>query len=119
MDVLNFVFRTSKKTIGNVCRGFFSDYRHLENMFKYLANTSLTDVVEKNFKQQMGKLLFEYENLSFFCFDLLDYLEAYLRESIQTAEFAQFLENAEIKCDVEFDGSSLFKWICILVFQRV
>ena len=54
-----------------------------------------------------------------FFFYLLDYLETYLRESIQTAEFAQFLENAEIKCDVEFNGSSLFKWICILVFTTI
>ena len=34
---------------------------------------------------------------------------------IQTAEFAEFLENAEIRCATEFDGSDLFKWICILV----
>ena len=60
---------------------------------------------------RMGKFIF-------FSFYHLDYLETYLRESIQTAEFAQFLENAEIKCDVEFNGSSLFKWICILVFQQ-
>ena len=58
MDFLILVFRTSKKTIGNVCRGFFSDYRHLENMFKYLAKISLTDAMEKNFNQQISKWFF-------------------------------------------------------------
>ena len=43
------------------------------------------------------------------------YLEAYLRESIQTSEFAEYLENAEIRCATEYDGSDLYKWICLLV----
>ena len=39
----------------NVVRGFFNDARHLENMFKYLTRTSLTNVIDENFKQQIGK----------------------------------------------------------------
>ena len=51
-------FRDSKKKIPNTCRKFFDDYRHLENHFKYLSNTSgLVERVEKNFKLQMGEHL--------------------------------------------------------------
>ena len=94
------------------------DPRHLENMFKYLAMISLTPAVEKNFKQQMGKnrRYFKYTKSNFVNLSSSDYLEAYLRETIQSAEFSEYLENAEIKCDVEFDGASHYnKWICILV----
>jgi hypothetical protein len=85
-------------------------------MFKYLAVISLTPAVEKNFKQQMGKdcRYFKYNHCHIDP-SLSDYLEAYLRETIQSAEFADYMDNAEIKCDVEFDGASHYKWICILV----
>ena len=54
--IKNRIFRESKKAIPNTCRGFFCDYRHLENHFKFLTSTNgLTDVVERNFKQQMGE----------------------------------------------------------------
>lgn len=91
------MLRNSKKCIGKVVRGFYLDPRHLENMFKYLTNTSLTKVVEDNFVQQ------------------IDYMEAYLREMIQTAEFYEFMESIELKCEAEYDGSMHFKWLNILV----
>ena len=52
------LIRDSKKAIPNICRGFFKDFRHLENHFKYLTSTNgLSAIVQDNFKQQMGKKL--------------------------------------------------------------
>ena len=42
-------------------------------------------------------------------------MEAVLREEIQTTEFYEFLEQTEIKCETDYEGSNLFKWIRILV----
>ena len=51
---------------------------------------------------------------------ILDYMEAVLREDIQTTEFYEFMEQTEIKCETDYNGSDLFKWIRILVcYSRV
>ena len=47
--------------------------------------------------------------------EYLGFLEAYLREMLQTAEFYEFMENLDIKCNTEFEGSDIYKWISILV----
>ena len=48
-------FSDSQKLIGNSCRGFFTDYRHLEEHFKVITSScGLTAIVEENLKQQMG-----------------------------------------------------------------
>ena len=47
--------------------------------------------------------------------EFLGYLEAYLKEVNQNAEFIEYLETVEDKCNTLFDGSQHFKWICILV----
>merc|ERR1712096_364007 len=44
----------------------------------------------------------------------IDHMEAYLREEIQSAEFFEFMEQVDIKCNMDFDGSDLYKWICIM-----
>ena len=88
--------RDSKKQIKFVVRGFYDDPRHIENMFKYLTKISLSQTVEERFVMQM------------------DHLEAYLREMIQTSEFYEFMENLEIRCYTEFEGSDLYKWINLL-----
>ena len=51
---LIFFYRTSKKAIQNVCRGFFADARHLEKMFEFLSGISLRPAIEDSFKQQIG-----------------------------------------------------------------
>ena len=73
-------------------------------MFKYLTNTSLTKVVKDNFVQQ------------------IDYMEAYLREMIQTAEFYEFMESIELKCEAEYEGSmrtsnGLISWLRDFLFR--
>ena len=40
-----------------------------------------------------------------------------MRETIQTAEFYEAMENVEVKCDAEYEGSNLYKWICVLVYS--
>jgi len=90
-------FRDSQKLIGNSCRGFFTDYRHLEEHFKVITNScGLTAIVEESLKQQMG------------------YLEAYLSHTIKTVDFADFLSAVEVACQAEYDGSFLYKYVEIL-----
>ena len=100
----------------NVVRGFFNDARHLENMFKYLTRTTLTQVIEGNFKQQIGRDILRatlFVSIHIFT----DHLEAYLRQMLQTHEFYEFMELAELKCTAEFDGALHYKWISVLVFE--
>ena len=50
------IIRDSKKKIPNTCRGFFDDYRHLEEQFKSLTGTQgLVERVEENFLTQIGR----------------------------------------------------------------
>ena len=96
---LMYQFRNSKKCVSNVCRGFFLDQRHLENMFRFLSKTSLIGPIEDRFIRQ------------------IDLMEAYLRETIQNADFYEFLEMIEQKCNNEYDGALHFKWINIIVWK--
>lgn len=97
-DSIAVEFRKSKKPIPNVCRGFNKDFRHLENQFKHLSSTDgLVKVVDANFKQQIG------------------YLEMYLCHVNKTLEFTEFLEEVDLKCQVDFSGSKLFKYIQLFV----
>ena len=80
-------------------RGFFLDQRHLENMFRFLSKTSLIGPIEDRFIRQ------------------IDLMEAYLRETIQNADFYEFLEMIEQKCNIEYDGALHFKWINIIVLK--
>ena len=100
----------------NVIRGFFIDARHLENMFKYLTRTTLTNVIDENFKQQIGRYICRSWLFVLFCI-FTDLLEAYLRQMLQTQEFYEFMELAELKCTAEFDGALHYKWISILVIE--
>ena len=53
---LTVLLRDHRDEIPSVCKEFFSDYRHLENQFKFLTNTAgLSKVVGENFSQEMGK----------------------------------------------------------------
>ena len=85
-------FNTSQKTVAHQCRGFWKDYRHVENHFAYLTNSDdLTTEVEKNFKSQMRNI------------------ELYLRHTSKNLEFEDTMNNITNKCEVEYDGSQTFK----------
>ena len=47
----------------------------------------------------------------------IDLMEAYLRETIPNADFYEFLEMIEQKCQNEYDGALHFKWINIIVWK--
>ena len=53
---LTALLRDHNDAIPRLCTGFFSNYRHLENQFKYLTSTAgLTNVVVQNFSREMGE----------------------------------------------------------------
>ena len=48
-------FRSSKRSIQNVLKGFFKDKRHLDNQFAYMTGAEpLTDRVQDNMRTQFG-----------------------------------------------------------------
>ena len=44
-----------------------------------------------------------------------DHLEAYLRYCCQTVEFAKFMDDLDVRCQAEYNGSLLYKYVHILV----
>ena len=90
--------RKTQKTVFNFCRGFWKHQQHIENQFKYSSNAEgLTSAVEANFEKQIRNL------------------ELYLKfKSPEELLFTEEMRRIEEKCQVEFDGSRLFKDIMIL-----
>ena len=88
--------RNSKHAIKNVCKVFFSDLRHLENQFKYFCGDSLLGIVEENFEPQ------------------INHLENVLLEVDKTVTFQEYMDQVESICDADYNGSKLYKWICLL-----
>ena len=90
-------FRSSKKAILNQCRGFWKDYRHLENHFKYLTNSEgLTSTVEANYSKQM------------------EHLELYLKHVNTDINFIETMEDIDRKCEITYNGSNTYKHIMVL-----
>ena len=113
------LFRDSKKKIPNTCRGFFDDYRHLEEQFKSLTDTQgLVGIVDENFTTQIGDY-FKIQNSIHNLHLLSGYLELYLKHCIQTVEFSEFLSGVELACNMEYNGSLLYKYIELLVSRSV
>ena len=90
--------RKTQKAVFNFCRGFWKHQQHIENQFKYSSNAEgLTSAVEANFEKQIRNL------------------ELYLKfKSPEELLFTEEMRRIEEKCQVEFDGSRLFKDIMIL-----
>ena len=50
------ICRTSQNNICRICRGFFESPVHLAKQFSYVTEVGdLRDVVEMNFKKQLGE----------------------------------------------------------------
>ena len=89
--------RNAKNDIKKFSDGFLKDHRHLSSHFAWLtAAEPLNQKVEENLYTQ------------------LDHLETYLRHKIQTLEFMQNMENVELVCEMELNGSRTFKDIHLL-----
>merc|ERR1719318_1339357 len=77
---LTALFRDHSDAIPRLCKGFFSNPRHLENQFMYLTNTvGLTNVVKQNFSREM------------------DNLEAYLACTDADVELPEYYEGAPLE----------------------
>ena len=54
-------YRSSKKTVGKTCRGFFNHPDHLANHFSHLTSApNLKESVGRNLKLQIGEINFAY-----------------------------------------------------------
>ena len=88
---------------------------HLGNHFAWLGNTvTLYAAVKKNLIKQLGKrkiIKLRLKEISF----TVGYLEKYLMYMNNTTAFKEEMEGVDMKCEVEFDGSKLFKYISLLV----
>ena len=86
---------------------------HLGNQFAWLGNTvTLYAVVKKNLIKQLGKRKIINLRLNIFT---VGFLEKYLMYMNNTTAFKEEMEGVDMKCEMEFDGSKLFKYISLLV----
>ena len=94
---LQYHFRNSSNRISLMCKSFFLDPQHMDNHFSWISNcSSLTDAVKENLEVQIG------------------FLEKYFKYKDQTIEFIEKLASVDNTCEVEYDGSKLYKYISIL-----
>ena len=93
-------FVSSKKLLSNVCRGFWKDPRHVYNHFVFVtgSSTSVSNTVETNYSKQV-------ENL-----------ELYVKHVSKDLEFKEKMVEIERKCEIDFQGSSIYKDIMIMRF---
>ena len=90
--------RKSKKGVKNICRGLFLDPRHLGNQFQYITNTApLNDQIQKNLRNELDKM------------------KKWLDSQHQTVEYAKKMQEIELVCQVEFNGSTTLRDLHVLV----
>ena len=95
----NLFFRApGRKRIDLICRGFFEDQRHLSNHFEYITDCpALSENIQKN----LGTFLAD--------------MELYLSKIDNSLQFSEQLKNISLVCEVEFNGSTTFRDLHILV----
>ena len=95
----NLFFRApGRKRIDLICRGFFEDQRHLSNHFEYITDCpALSENIQKN----LGTFLAD--------------MELYLSNIDNSLQFSELLKNISLVCEVEFNGSTTFRDLHILV----
>lgn len=95
----NLLFRApGRKRIDLICRGFFEDQRHLSNHFEYITDCpALSENIQKN----LGTFLAD--------------MELYLSNIDNSLQFSEQLKNISLVCEVEFNGSTTFRDLHILV----
>ena len=95
----NLFFRApGRKRIDLICRGFFEDQRHLSNHFEYITDCpALSENIQKN----LGTFLAD--------------MELYLSNIDNSLQFNEQLKNISLVCEVEFNGSTTFRDLHILV----
>ena len=96
---LQYQFRSSSKSIEKICHsGFWKSYLHLANQFKYISRAEdLVQKVRSNLPRQ------------------LDVLEQYLKYVDKSCEILDKIAILDSECAVEYDGSTLYKDISIMV----
>ena len=91
-------FRKAKKSIPIVNKPFFKDPRHLALQWQYLTETEpLFERIEANYKIQFANI------------------EKFLRDQITTSDFCGKMASIEEVCQLEHNGSTLWKDINLLV----
>ena len=94
---LQYQFCNSNKNVAQICKGFFLSHEHLKNQFRYVSRAeSLQVKVAENLRIQIS------------------YMERYLREVDQSVDASDRLAEAETICNVEYQGSTIYKDIQII-----
>ena len=95
----NLFFRApGRKRIDLICRGFFEDQRYLSNHFECITDCpALSENIQKN----LGTFLAD--------------MELYLSNIDNSLQFSEQLKNISLVCEVEFNGSTTFRDLHILV----
>ena len=111
---MDYDHRESKgKKIGEICRAFFKDERHLAYHFSYVTDVSpLNDEIQKNFATFMGKCLTFF---LLFLISMLGHLEVYLKDVDRSIESKKDLREIELVCEMEMNGSRTLKDLHLLV----
>ena len=104
----------AKKGVKTICRGFFLNHRHLASHFTYITNAApLNENIEQNLRKQLGKKYDIIDNFETSVFQ--DYMEKYLAEIHQTVEHKKQMQEFDLVCRLEFNGSTTMKDIHVLV----
>ena len=111
-------YRDSSKNISKVCDGFFKDPRHLEEHFFYLTESKISAKIEKGLVGHLSELRGKFEAF-FVVNNFLGNLEIYLESVNDTLEFREKMEKVNDDCALQFRGSSVHKYIHLLVCRRI
>ena len=98
--ILNNLFSRApgRKRIDLICRGFFEDQRHLSYHFEYITDCP---ALNENIQKNLGTFLAD--------------MELYLSNIDNSLQFSEQLKNISLVCEVEFNGSTTFRDLHILV----
>jgi hypothetical protein len=83
-------------------------------------SSSKSFLLNENVLQNQGNSIILKDNIDFsfrslMCPFVPDLLQKYLMHCNQTVEFSDFIEGLEVTCQVEYEGSQIYKYIQILV----
>ena len=106
--------RDNKKNIKQICRGFWEDPRHLGFHFQHVTETPpLNEKIQENLSTFLSTVdLCDFGNPQFL---YLGHLEIFLMDVHMSIESKKDLQNIELVCQTELQGSTTLRDLHILV----
>ena len=111
-----FFISNNGKDLDGICPGFFMDENHLRIQFEYLTDgPSLNKDIEKNLRPFLSMLIYnQYSNYIRKLF--AGHMEMFCKTVGDSSKFNKKLEDIEIVCEHEFQGSTLLRDLHIMVY---